>query len=118
MDMKGKVSIWLGKFETEEELYNYTTEKYTFDGEVSCQFYSDFDLKYIDNQFIEVAFNDPLTLEFIESASYSESFIAFFEGVDLSKWNSIILCYDFEYKGGATKKDNIEFFKVLNYVED
>lgn len=113
--MKGKVSIWLGHFESQEDLQDYTKENYTENGDLTCTFYTDFGIKYIDNQFREVAFSEPITVELIEQASYSESFMDSIEDGELSNYNSIILCYDYDYDGNVQTKNRVTFYKVLSY---
>lgn len=112
--MEGKVSIWLGRFGSEGELNTYVAERYNEAGDVVCPFYTDFQIEYLDSQFREVAYNEPLTKAFLLNASYAESFASMIIA-DLSKYNAIILAYNFAHHNRVRSANGLHFYGVLEY---
>jgi hypothetical protein len=117
--MKSTVSIWIGEFQSEEKFNNYLNENYDDKGEISCKFWNDFEIDFIDNQFQEVVyFNEKLKLELLQEASYFSSFKDTLKNNNFENNNTIILAYDFEYAGKITKKNKLKFLGNFAYIKD
>lgn len=97
--MKGRASIWMGNFDNEESLKEYTEIKYTEDGDsIQSLFEKDFDLGYYDRDLVEKNFLESETSVLnilLQGFSYSESFDLETIKID-KKYNSVILIYDYE----------------------
>lgn len=97
--MKGRASIWMGNFDNEESLKEYTEIKYTEDGDsIQSLFEKDFDLGYYDRDLVEKKFlkSETSVLNILlQDFSYSESFDLETIKID-KKYNSVILIYDYE----------------------
>ncbi len=118
MERENKLSIWIGKFSSKDELSEYMKEKYTDDGDLYSSFMNSFKIDYIDNQFQEVLFQDNnITKEDIFSQfSYSESFIDLIPNdKNWTLYNSFILLYDFEYEKNVENDLNFIFLGVFEY---
>ena len=48
MEKEGKVSIWVGKFNSEEALKEYVQEVFDDEGDSTSSFMNDFNIDYID----------------------------------------------------------------------
>lgn len=114
MNEENKVSIWFGNFETEEQFNEFIKETYDDEGDMHSEFMNIFGINFIDNQFQETLYDKDLNRLKLEPASYSESFLDKIE-VDYSKYNCIILLYDFDYSGSVEKNKNINFYGTLSY---
>lgn len=121
MEKDGLVSIWFGKCSTYEELKKYVAVNYTEDGDAEdSRFEKDFDIEYLDEDFMEINFhNTPLKSfsEMLKNHSYFRSIISSFLGkfgdtLD-EQYNSLILLYDFDYKG---EKRNICGDMMLKFI--
>lgn len=119
MEKQGKVSLWVGDFDSKEEFYNFIKEVYDDEGEVSSDFMEVFQIDYIDNQYQEVYFYEDVSSKkkVFEGFSYIESFV---DNVPDMKWikkNVVLLLYNFEY----SKKKNypkMKFIDVYDFIED
>ena len=114
MEKANKVSVWLGNFDSKREFGNYMEEQFDEEGDMTSVFMSDFAIEFIDSQFQEVLYDDNLKKENLMSASYSESFLDCITA-DFSKYNCIVLLYDFNYHGTAQNTDKMIFVGVYDY---
>ncbi|RDW16451.1 hypothetical protein CWR48_16325 [Oceanobacillus arenosus] len=123
--MNDNVSIWIGNFESKEELENYTNIEYTDDGDsISSIFERDFNLEYYDRDLVEKKWISPSTnnvKELLKGFSYSNQF---FEQYDTSNYkeesNVAILIYNMEYDANKTKikykNSELKFIGVAHYI--
>ncbi|AKO09375.1 immunity 22 family protein [Xanthomonas oryzae pv. oryzicola] len=98
----GKVSVWTGHFESEDEFFSYLEKTYEGDS-VSSGFISDLKVEWYDEDFAEGVYLGKS--DDAESAlgelSWGASFVPKIASVvDLNKVNSIYVVYDFD--GSAT----------------
>ena len=114
MEAENRVSIWLGKFNSEEDLDAFMQEQYTEDGDVFSDFMKAFDISFVDNQFQEVLFSERLSQQDLNTLSYSNSFVHKIKS-DLEKYNSLIAIYNFDYSGKIVDTERIVFFGVFDY---
>ena len=114
MAKANKVSVWLGNFDSEEQFNKYIEEQFDEEGDMTSVFMSDFEIEFIDSQFQEVLYDDNLKKETIMSTSYSESFLDCITA-DFSKYNCIVLLYDFNYQGKVKNTDKMIFVGVYDY---
>jgi len=118
MEKANIVSIWSGRFGSEDELVDFVQDRYSEDGDlIPSTFMSAFGIAYIDYDFQEVLFEDGLTKEYLLQASYAKSFIGkVFD--KLPAENSLILLYDFDYTGKKQKAENLRFIGSFGYVKE
>ncbi len=122
MEESNYVSIWLGTFESEEELRTYTDER---DGENSILeslFWIDYNIEYAELDFQEVSFNKNVSSfeSLFKNISYSKSFIEGIKEVDLDlnrkKINSVICIYRYKYEMSVLQTPNTLF--LGNFIFD
>ncbi len=124
--MEKRVSIWLGNFETEDELFKYTAESYTEDGDwVSSTFCKDFfsgeepfEVDFFERYSVGDASADIRVL--LEGCSYDESVILSLMSVvgeTLNKeYNSVILIYDFAVNNTFEQiKGRVDYIATVPY---
>ena len=114
MEEKNKVSIWLGNFDNEDLFDDFMEEKFDEEGDVSSLFMESFEIDFIDNQFQEVLYDKNLEKEVLIPVSYSDFFLNKVD-VDFSKYNCVVLLYNFRYTGGITKASSLDFIGVYDY---
>jgi len=119
MEIENKVSIWTGKFNSEDEFNKYLKETYNEDGGLLPSiFMNDFEIEHIDHDLQENEYFDGmLTKDDLLGFSYDETFI---DKIDekLLIGNCIILVYDFEYSGKIKTKNNVNFIGTYDYKKD
>lgn len=116
MEKENKVSIWIGKSNSENDFQKYLKENYTDDGDFSSIFMNDFNIDYYDNQFKEVLFKENSSKkEVLKDFSYSENFIEKITGVNWEVNNSFVLLYNFEYDKTSLKSEVLNFVGVFDY---
>ena len=113
MKKEGYVSLWLGKAQSDDALWEYTQMAYTEDGECApSQFLNDFQIKRedFDEDFMEQIYADLeiYTLgEFLLGCSYDEvikeEFETLTEDMDLGKFHAGLLLYNFQYDGSVAE---------------
>ena len=106
MIKKNMVSLWLGKFDSSYEFDEYVDMKFDEDGNyINSNFQKEFsilsyDLDSIEKDWIDNTCNS--VEELLYGFSYDEIIIRKFKDVikckDLSKYNSILLLYNYEYE--------------------
>lgn len=117
MEQIGKVSIWIGKVNSDKELLSFTLEKYNEDGDMSSLFMESFGIDYYDEQKKEVLFETSSNKERIfNQFSYAENFIDKIEDKRWIDFNGFILLYDYQYKGKIEKENNFYFIGSYDYV--
>lgn len=122
--MSENVSIWIGKFESKEELMNYTNIQYTEDGDsISSIFEKDFHLDYYDRDLVEKKWISQPTnniTELLNGFSYSDQFEKLYSKSYNKEFNAAILIYNMEYDAKKTKvkyKNNeLEFIGCTEYI--
>ena len=106
--MEQVVTLWLGIFKSREDFYNYVYVAYTEDGDsIASQFEQDFELEYYDRDTVEKDWIENMEADLdvlLEGFSYDDQIIQQFNKTEKS-YNSIILIYDFEYRGDIHKID-------------
>ena len=122
------VSIWFGKSKNEDEFYKFTEfafeedidEDDEYDG-YTCEFAKEFDidLNDIDEDFMEVNYSESKTSlsKLLEGCSYYDTFKEQIKDnlLDSVKGNSVILLYDYKYKGTKRKKHGMTFVGIFEY---
>ncbi len=121
MEKQGKVSLWIGNFNSVVELKKYLCVGYTADGDqIYSKFANEFDFGHTDEDFIEYEFyNQKMTLieTLLRPFSYSDIITCRFEKLlgenafDRSV-NSIILLYDYEHEEEIVQSNNIEYINI------
>ncbi len=117
MEEENKVSIWLGNFNSEDELTEYMEEHFTEDGDMYSDFMKAFEIDFIDNQFQEVFFSKNLSKEDFKSFSYAESYVDDINA-NLENYNSVIAIYNFNYSKKIQKSSDVDFIGVYDYQWD
>ncbi len=106
--MEQVVTLWLGIFKSREDFYNYVYVEYTEEGDsIASQFEQDFELEYYDRDTVEKDWIENMEADLdvlLEGFSYDDQIIQQFNKSEKS-YNSIILIYDFEYRGDIHKID-------------
>ena len=106
--MEQVVTLWLGIFKSREDFYNYVYVEYTEEGDsIASQFEQDFELEYYDRDTVEKDWIENMEADLdvlLEGISYDDQIIQQFNKSEKS-YNSIILIYDFEYRGDIHKID-------------
>ena len=109
------ISIWLGNFKSERELFKFVLEKYDDDGVfIPSPFMEAFGTGKYDPDFQEVFFEENLSKEDLLEASYAETFI---DKIDNISGNSVILLYDFCYTGQVRETGNFRFIGTFDYAK-
>ncbi len=127
--MENMVSIWLGNFETEKALLEYTQESYTEDGEyvpsTFCEEFfggeEPFEIDSFERYSVSEASMDIRAL--LEGCSYDESVISSLMSIIGDRfnkeYNSVILIYDFaasdelkQIKGKADYIASVTYQKI------
>lgn len=124
--MENMVSIWLGTFETENALLEYTEESYTEDGEwipsTFCEeFFSGeepFEIDFFERYSVGDASADIRVL--LEGCSYDASVILSLisvVGETLNKeYNSVVLIYDFAVDNAFNQiKGQVDYIATVPY---
>lgn len=73
MENTGVVSVWVGKFDDEDQFFNYVEKSYDDDG-ANSGFITETDVEDYDEDFAEGAWFDPGNPEALAEVSYMESF--------------------------------------------
>ncbi|ENQ3105365.1 Immunity protein 22 [Bacillus sp. 491mf] len=124
--MNEKVTVWIGNFESNDELENYTNIKYTEDGDsIPSIFERNFDLGYYDRDLVEKKWTGQTSVnniqDLLQSFSFSDQFSEQFDNINLKKeFNTVILVYNFEYDARKTrityKNNELECIGVAQYT--
>ena len=114
-----KVSLWIARFNSKEELNDYIKEEFDKNGDIYSNFMKSFKIDFIDNHFQEIDFyNNKLKQEIFDGFSYIESFIHRIPNENWENYNAVILLYNYEYHGKVKLKKQVKFIGTFNYIED
>lgn len=117
---KNKVSIWLGKFQSNDFLERYLDIDYSEEHDdeyLASIFARQFKIEYYDEDFQEAYFSDASPIgwkELIEPISYSETFIDEIPDRFDDK-NSVIALYNFHYQGDVKESAEVIFIGSFDY---
>ena len=118
---KNKVSIWLGKFQSNDFLERYLdidySEEHDDDEYLASIFARQFKIEYYDEDFQEAYLSDASPIgwkELIEPISYSETFIDEIPDRFDDK-NSVIALYNFHYQGDVKESGEVIFIGSFDY---
>ncbi|WP_296382700.1 immunity 22 family protein [Winogradskyella sp.] len=116
MEEQGKVSIWVGNLSSRNDLDKYMEEVFDEEGDSTSQFMTDFKIDYMDNQFLEVDFNNQkISLhQKLEGCSYLDSFRNQLPDTN-ENFNSLICLYNFKYSALIKDCNNLEYLGCFNY---
>ena len=114
-----KVSFWLGKFSSNEDLDNFVKDEYDEEGDVSSAFMKETEIEFCDSYKREVLFySDRISKDALLDFSYADTFIdqVSLDEQDLRLYNAIILVYDSEYDNdNNSNSDILKFMGSLDY---
>jgi hypothetical protein len=121
---KGKVSIWLGNFNSQKELESYVKTTYNDDEDDTtyCPFKNDYKITLLDEDFLIVAWKKNISTidDLVKECSYWESYIEDIRkdcsGMNLSKCNSIIAAFDNDYNGKVKHTNDTMFLNAYEYT--
>lgn len=127
MECENTVSLWLGNFDFEEELEEYTNETYTENGDyIVSKFCQDFfqgegpyEYDFFERFLTDEKYDNIRSL--LEGCSYDTSVITSLEekiGQNLEiAYNAVFLIYDFKYAGEIKEnpKGNVKFITAVPY---
>jgi len=126
-EREGMLSVWVGSFDSEQDLLAYVEWTYDEDGEAMCPFAIDAGLGWFDHDFQEANYiRSPLTPphDALAGHSYLESFqdavAAALEQQDRQTWNSLFLLYDCVYDPGQARPSaacRFRFVGVFRYSQ-
>lgn len=115
---KKKVSIWFGKFPSQQAFDDYLALEYDEEGDATSPFLKDFDIEYLDEDFQEVSFEEGVTIQkALEGFSYIEYFVHAIPDVN-SEFNSFLLAYYEAYQGEVKETEHMQFIGVFDFKED
>ena len=106
------VSLWTGCSESDEKLLDYISVDYDEDGDSDdSQFEKDFEIDYVDEDFMERLFLDEKTdslKKLLSGCSYEDKVIPEFEKIFIAgkNFNCGILVYDMNYDGNINFIEN------------
>lgn len=110
------VTLWLGNFQSAEDLKKYLYVGYTDDGDsIDSNFEKDFHLGFYDRDLIESDWieNKEVALSvLLEGFSYDNQIIQQFLETG-REYNTIILIYDYSYDKRILRKEKDDFFLEL-----
>lgn len=117
MEFEKKVSIWAGFFSSLDELDSYLEVDFNKD---QSSFKLDFNLAFYDEDFAESDYQeDKDFVGLLEPMSYADSIEINAKQLPWkSKYNSLILLYDFQYSGEIVETENVYFLGSFNYKKE
>ena len=123
MIKENRVSLWLGVFENRDELKKYVDISFDEDGNIIKSLFQEiygiesYDLDSIETDWIEEGCAGIESL--LAGFSYDDEIIPKFKELigkrELSKYNSIVLLYYFEYDTDEQSADEFEFIGCVDY---
>lgn len=120
---KNVVSVWAGKFLSEEDFLEFIDFKYDADGNSSNLFCKEAGLSGFDRDLQEAVFlkkdqNLSTALQNISGISYfSKELTSVLARFPKHFFNSIFLLYEFQYKPGITRADYNSRLKFIGSFE-
>lgn len=124
MQKEGKVSLWLGIFNSEKTFREFMEIKYTDDGDsMPSEFKKQFKIDYYDIDFSEIDYMEEKSNDLdvlLEGFSNDYEIIPKLnEKYNGGIYNSIVLLYDFEYdfneKNYKSDNNTLEFIGCVKY---
>ena len=124
-----KVAIWLGYFSNQDEFKNFTKVHYDLletskdMSVINSLFDNAFCLEEYDREIVERAFHTGCRsyYDLLQHASYLSEYAKSLP-TEVSKYNCVIIIYDYHYDGDAKTyqdgENRMDFFKNLDYVKD
>lgn len=121
------VSVWVGKFSTEEDFFEFIDFKYDSDGNSSNLFCKEAGFSWFDHDLQEAVFinqEQNLSTALQESSwigSFEKELTAVLARFPKTYYNSILLLYDFQYKPEIARPDNnsrLKFIGSFKYKPD
>lgn len=121
MEYEGFVSIWLGNFDSLNDLMEYAnTDMFDEDGNnIPSRFATDFfdvEIRAFDPDFFELGVDEPSDdlAKLVESFSYGDTFEV--EGIELEKtYNAVILVYDLKYTPKNVINAPVDFIAAVPF---
>lgn len=117
MIKNNRVSLWLGRFPSKEELDGYMDVEYDEDGnQLQSSFQRDFriikyDMDAIEVDWIENEVNDVQSL--LMGSSGDDEIIPRFEIIlenkEINNYNSIVLLYNYEYDSSILSSERLDY---------
>lgn len=118
--MKNKVSIWFGKFSSNESFQSYIEKTYDLDGNSHSKFMEEFDIQFYDEDFQD-AFLQTESDFYTElfDLSYADSFVQKIDKSIADSYNAVICLYDFDYnnKNKDISKLKMDYIGSFDYVK-
>ncbi len=103
-ELEGTLSLWIGHFESQDELFEYVDFVYDEDGDASCPFATDAGIRWFDHDFQEAHYSEAGLSDaanVLSRHSWSSSFVAgaerALEHASTSQDNAVFILYDFAY---------------------
>ena len=102
MEKEGRVSLWLGSFNNQDDFTEFMDIKYNLDGDSTpSEFEKVFNIEYYDEDFSEIYHTENETSSLknlLDGCSYDYQLIdSFNKNYKDSVYNAVVLLYDFEY---------------------
>lgn len=120
---KEKVTVLLGKFESEADLQNYVRFTYDENGVPSSELCRQMGIEWFDEDFIEAfMFNQEQPFEGIMQASYADTFNPSLQkklsSVQLNSYNSVIFLYRYNHIIPLRDEGKVFFAGAFDYTTD
>ncbi len=124
MIKKNKVSLWLGHFDSADDLKDYARASYDEQGNYIASVFqrtyqiSEYDLDCIETDWI----SEPCTTaeSLLGGFSWDYEIIPNFKKIlmqrNLKEYNGIILLYDYEYTGTVFGDDKLEYIGCVDFT--
>ena len=122
MVKNNRVSLWLGRFKSKEELDGYMDVKYDKDGnQLQSSFQRDFrickyDMDAIEVDWIEDRMRDvrSLLMGFTADDVIIPQFEIILGDTEIQNYNSIVLLYNFEYDSSILSSGRLDYIGCVN----
>jgi len=119
------LSIWVGAFADEADLFDYVDWKYDEDGDSHCDFATDSGIGWFDHDFQEANFIGAIDEDWQKilqphsfSASFAGEVVNALKSLWQDNWNSIFILYECDYnpeKARPTKSPRLHFIGTFAY---
>lgn len=126
MEQKNIVSIWIGKFSSENELLEYT-EIITPDSQdepFTSLFFKEYELGYVDIDFQEISYQQRVESfeDLFRGISFSKSFIKEIKernpNLKIKEYNAVIEILNYNCSSLIKKTDNTIFLGAFSYDDN
>ena len=116
------VAVWVGKFQTGDELERYIEEHYDEDEDMDSAFRKSFGIEYFDDGLMEVnMLNLPENSwrELFAGSSYLDGYIDHLDNEKKEPFNVIVRIYDYKYTGEKQEDqyngNSLRFYGNIRY---